>query len=279
MQNNTSARNTKISVLMSVYNGATTLAAAMDSVLCQSYENFEFIICDDASSDESWNILRRYEASDPRIKLLRNETNRGLGYSLNRCFAISQGKYIARQDADDISDPDRLKKTFDYLCQEKAPYVGCGVFVFDDKGIWSKRMYPEIITKHIIAQKNPFFHPTMLFRREVLESASGYRTVRYTKRTEDYDLVMRLAGKGIIGQNLQEYLYHVYEPTDAYKRHTVRTRWYEICTRIYGLHQMKSPLIDYIYLMKPIIMCMVPRFLRKYIKQLQWAIVKRKDQK
>ena len=260
-----------ISILMSVYNASATLEAAVESILNQTYTDFEFIVCDDASADNSLDILNRYAERDSRIRIIRNGTNLGLGASLNRCLAEANGEYIARQDADDISDPTRLEKTLDYLKANSLPYAACGVLIFDDGGVWSKRMFPEVITKHIIAQKNPFFHPTMLFKREVLEQANGYRVVKYTRRTEDYDLVMRLAGKGIIGQNLQEHLYSVYEPQDAYKRHTFKTRWYEIRTRLYGLKQMKSPITDYVYLIKPVIMALMPRPMIKKIKQVQWA--------
>lgn len=259
-----------VSILMSVYNAAPTLPAAMDSVLGQSFGDFEFIICDDASCDESWEILTAYAQKDSRIRLLKNERNLGLGASLNRCLAQARGEYIARQDADDISRPERLEKTLAYLQRHDLPYAACGVEVFDDSGVWNRRMFPEHITRHIIAQKNPFFHPTMVFKREALLLVEGYRPVYYTRRTEDYDLVMRLAGRGLIGRNLQEYLYLVYEPMDAYKRHTVKTRWYEIRTRLYGLRQMKSPPGDYIYLAKPAIMALMPRWLIKRIKQLQW---------
>lgn len=259
-----------ISILMSVYNGAETLEKAIDSILTQTLTDFEFIICNDASSDESITIIRRYAERDPRVIVLENERNLGLGASLNRCLAIAQGQYIARQDADDISSPDRLERTLNYLIQNDCPYVGCGVSVFDEGGIWNKRMFPEIITKHIIAQKNPFFHPTMIFKKDVIDSVGGYRPAPETRRTEDYDLVMRLAGKGIIGQNFQEYLYDVYEPMEAYSRHTLKTRWYEIVVRVKGLRTMKSPLKDYIYLAKPVIMAVMPRRLIKKIKQLQW---------
>lgn len=259
-----------ISVLMSVYNGAATLDKAIRSILTQTLADFEFIICDDASTDKSAGIIEHFAALDPRIRFIRNEKNLGLGASLNRCLAIAQGEYIARQDADDISAPDRLERTLDYLVINGCPYVGCGVSVFDEGGIWNKRMFPEIITKHIIAQKNPFFHPTMIFKKEVIDSVGGYRPAPETRRTEDYDLVMRLAGKGIIGQNFQEYLYDVYEPMDAYSRHTLKTRWYEIVVRVKGLRTMKSPLRDYIYLTKPVIMAIIPRRLVKKVKQLQW---------
>lgn len=260
----------RISILMSVYNGETTLSAAMDSILAQTLADFEFIVCDDGSQDRTWEILCGYEQRDVRIHLLRNEQNLGLGASLNRCLHIAKGRYIARQDADDISAPERLEKTLAYLQREDAPYAGCGVYIFDSSGVWSQRMFPERIDKHIIAQKNPFFHPTMLFKREVLEQAGGYRVSAQTRRTEDYDLVMRLAGQGVIGQNLQEYLYYVNEPLQAYRRHTLKTRWREVQVRLYGLRQMDSPLRDYVYVGKPIVMSMVPRRLLRYVKQLQW---------
>jgi len=259
-----------ISILMSVYNGETTLAAAMDSVLAQTFTDFELIVCDDGSQDRTWEILSEYEKKDPRVRTFQNARNEGLGASLNRCLQMAKGRYIARQDADDISAPERLEKTLAYLQKENAPYVGCGVYVFDDSGVWSRRMFPERIDKHIIAQKNPFFHPTMLFKREVLEQAGGYRVAPQTCRTEDYDLVMRLAGQEVVGRNLQEYLYYVNEPFQAYRRHTLKTRWYELQVRFYGLRQMQSPLRDYIYLGKPIIMCMIPRRLLRHVKQLQW---------
>ena len=193
-----------ISVLMSVYNGAATLEKAIDSVLNQTYQDLEFIICDDASTDGTWEILQRYEKLDKRVLCFQNQENIGLGASLNRCFEKSSGQYIARQDADYISDPNRLEKTINFLVSSPAPYVGCGVRVFDDDGVWSYRQYPKVITKHMIAQKNPFFHPTMMFRRSVLEQVSGYSEEKETRRTEDYDLVMRLASIGLIGENLQE---------------------------------------------------------------------------
>lgn len=259
-----------VSILMSVYNGEATLRTAVDSILAQTFTDFEFIICDDGSTDSTWEILCEYREKEGRIRILQNSQNLGLAASLNNCFTIAEGRYIARQDADDVSAPDRLERTLHYLQEEDAPYVGCGVCVFDDGGIWSRRLHPERITKHLIAQKNPFFHPTMLFKRETLEMAGGYRATAVTRRTEDYDLVMRLAAQGVIGQNLQEYLYYVYEPPEAYRRHTLRTRWCEVLVRWDGLHQMAAPLRDYIYLCKPLMMCMVPRDLLKQVKRLHW---------
>ena len=262
-----------ISVLMSVYNGAATLEKSVDSILNQTYQNLEFIICDDASTDETWEILQNYEKLDGRICCFQNQSNLGLGDSLNSCLERASGQYIARQDADDISDSDRLETTIMFLLSGTAPYVGCGVRIFEDSGIWSTRQYPQVITKHTIAQKNPYFHPTMLFRRDVLKCVNGYSEEKITRRTEDYDLIMRLAAIGLIGENLQEVLYSVYEPTDAYLRHTRKTRWYEIRVRWRGLHRMNAPAADYIYLAKPVIMGLVPKCLLKPVKWLQWNLL------
>ena len=259
-----------VSVLMSVYNGASTLEKAAASVLTQTYRDLELILCDDASTDDTWRIMQRIAASDARVTIFQNETNLGLGASLNRCLSRAQGEYIARQDADDLSDPDRIERTLDFLLSSGAPYAACGVRVFDDSGVWSMRQFPQKITKHIIAQKNPFFHPTMIFRRAVIESVNGYRAAPETRRTEDYDLVMRLAAQGDIGENLQEILYSVYEPQEAYLRHNAKTRLYEVRVRARGLRVMGSPVSDYIYLVKPLIMACVPRGMMRSVKRLQW---------
>ena len=268
-----------VSVLMSVYNGASTLEKAAASILAQTYRDLELILCDDASTDDTWRIMQRIAASDARVTIFQNETNLGLGASLNRCLSHAQGEYIARQDADDLSDPDRIERTLDFLLSSGAPYAACGVRVFDDSGVWSTRQFPQKITKHIIAQKNPFFHPTMIFRRAVIESVNGYRAAPETRRTEDYDLVMRLAAAGEIGENLQAILYSVYEPQEAYLRHNAKTRLYEVRVRARGLRAMGSPASDYIYLVKPFIMACVPRGMMRSVKRLQWKWQSRNGKK
>ena len=268
-----------VSVLMSVYNGASTLEKAAASILAQTYRDLELILCDDASTDGTWRIMQRIAASDARVTIFQNETNLGLGASLNRCLSRAGGEYIARQDADDLSDPDRIERTMDFLLSSGAPYAACGVRVFDDSGVWSTRQFPQKITKHIIAQKNPFFHPTMIFRRAVIESMNGYRAAPETRRTEDYDLVMRLAAAGEIGENLQAILYSVYEPQEAYLRHNAETRLYEVRIRARGLRAMGSPASDYIYLVKPLIMACVPRGMMRSVKRLQWKWQSRNGKK
>ena len=267
-----------VSVLMSVLNGEKTLDESISSILNQTFEDFEFIICDDASVDGTGRILESWRERDPRIVLIRNEKRMGLAASLNRCLALAKGAYIGRQDADDVSDPTRLEKTLAYLIENDLPYAGCGVRITDDGGVWSRRLYPEFITRHDIVKANPFFHPTLVLRREVMDGVGGYRVSEETSRTEDYDLIMRLAAKGIVGRNLQAYLYDVREPRGEYAlKHRRATRLREFRTRLRGYRLMKVPLREYVYLLKPLALCAVPLGLLTRLKKFQWILKNRSN--
>ena len=100
----------KVSVVMSVHNGSHYLHEAVESILNQTFTDFEFITIDDFSTDSSWEILTKYADQDQRIKLFKNEENLGLTKSLNKGLKLAQGDYIARQDADDVSLPERFEK-------------------------------------------------------------------------------------------------------------------------------------------------------------------------
>jgi glycosyltransferase involved in cell wall biosynthesis len=103
----------KISILMPVYNGEKYLREAIDSILNQTFTDFEFLIVDDGSTDNSVEIINSYQNS--RINLVKNDKNEGLVYTLNRGLSLAKGEYIARMDCDDISLPERLKKQIDFL--------------------------------------------------------------------------------------------------------------------------------------------------------------------
>ena len=260
-----------VSVIMSILNGEYTMNRAIDSILNQTYREIELIICDDGSSDATWQRLQEYRQRDARIALLSNENTMGLAASLNRCLRLAKGEYIARQDADDYSDPERIEKTLAYLRRRALPFAACGVRISGETGIWSRRMYPEEITRHEIIKHNPFFHPTMVFKKSALEAVGGYRVAPETRRTEDYDLVMRLAAEQMIGQNLQEYLYEVSEPQSEYKKkHRRITRWYEFRTRLFGYKKMKVPIGEYVYAFKPLLLCCIPLSMLSFLKRIQW---------
>ena len=107
---------------MSVYNGERYLRPAVESILNQSYPDFEFIVIDDGSADNSRNILAEYAVQDSRLRIIPNETNLGLTRSLNKAIGLAHGRYLGRQDADDISLPQRLERQVAFL--NAHPEVG-----------------------------------------------------------------------------------------------------------------------------------------------------------
>ena len=182
-----------VSVLMPVSNGELYLREAVESILNQTFSDFEFLIIDDGSTDSTWEILGSYD--DPRIHLVQNEDNIGLIRSLNRGLGLARGKYIARMDADDVSLPERLVLQVNFLdAHPEIGVLGCGVWVIDGCGNPSHiRRFPAehgVIKWHLCFDV-PIAHPTVMMRREVVARAGGYRTDMV--HAEDYDLWRRLS--------------------------------------------------------------------------------------
>ena len=186
-----------ISVIMPVYNGEKYLRQAIESILAQTFSDFEFLIIDDGSSDGSAEILREYQVRDPRIIVHTQKENAGIITALNNGINLARGEYIARMDADDISLPERLERQVEFL--ETHPEVSVlsgSIQVIDQQGNRiSTRNLPR--TKNLIIWSLCFFcpivHPAVMVRREVLINIGGYRTV--WSHAEDYDLWERLSGK------------------------------------------------------------------------------------
>lgn len=133
---------------MGVYNAEKTIKRCIDSILNQTYENWEFIICNDGSSDGTLNILNEYQKTDSRIKVISNKSNKKLAVSLNRCLKYAKGKYIARMDADDESLPQRLEVEVDFLERhEQVDLVGCNRIIFDEQGEYGIRKVKEYPTR------------------------------------------------------------------------------------------------------------------------------------
>ena len=167
-----------VSVLMPVYNGEPYLREAVESILNQTFADFEFIIIDDGSTDSTWQILTTYAAQDPRIVLIRSEENVGLTKSLNKGLALARGKYIARQDADDVSLPQRLEKQMLYVVQHpQVVLLGTWCQSINEVGNQSGCFHPPTTHQAILdyfAAQNPFAHSSVLFRRAPVQEIGGY---------------------------------------------------------------------------------------------------------
>lgn len=187
--------STEVSVIMSVYNGEKYLVDAIDSILNQTFTDLEFIIVNDGSTDRSSEILSQKAFEDARILVLDNESNLGLTKSLNRALDKSVGKFIARQDADDVSDSSRLKRQLSVLSDNpEIGLVGTSVQIIDENGLVG-RIYPALVHDTDIRWqmlfRNVFKHSSIVVRSEIINS-HGIRYNEQLVYAQDYELWSRV---------------------------------------------------------------------------------------
>jgi len=248
-----------ISVIMATYNNANLICIALESINKQSLDDVELIVCDDCSTDGTWELLQQVKEKFNISILLRNPINKGLAYSLNRCIQYSHGDYIARMDADDWCECNRLEKELVFLKNHKEyDLVGtlC-MFVYDDDKKY-KFKKPEIPDKSILPLKNPFIHPTIMIRRYALDKLGGYTVSTHTRRCEDLDLWYRFFELGLKGYNIQEYLYYKKQSIDNYKKRTVKDSINIFFTHINGIKRLNMKWYKYLLAIKPILSSIIP---------------------
>lgn len=187
-----------VSVLMTAYNAENYIELAIQSILDQTYENFEFIIIEDCSKDNTWSIIQEYAKKDKRIIVLKNDANLNAGRSSNKGLKLCKGKYIVRMDADDWSFPYRVEKQVNFM--EKNPKVvvsgGAMIICNQDLNEITEREYPqthEEIEK-LILRLNPVPHPASIWRKEAIDRTSGYPPKLGI--SEDYALTLDIAQHG-----------------------------------------------------------------------------------
>jgi glycosyltransferase involved in cell wall biosynthesis len=184
-----------LSVVMPVRNAAPYLDASMASILAQTYEDFEFVICDDGSTDGSREALRAWKAKDARIRLFESDVMLGPAGSSNRVVQESRGRFVARMDADDISHPDRLRRQVDVLLSHPGiDLVGTLWDLIDEGGSRVRRADRWRLARRSFFA--PFPHPSVLFRRVAFDEVGGYR--ESCAYWEDVDLYLRMARRGRI---------------------------------------------------------------------------------
>lgn len=203
----------KVTVLMPVLNAAEYLHHAVESILSQSYDDFEFIIIDDCSTDLSWDILKSY--NDRRIRIYRNSENIGIARVLNRGLEMALGQYVARMDADDVSLPSRLLRQAEVLDNDaRIDLVATNIQYIDSSGcVISPPCLPSSVspamTHWLLYWENPIPHPSVMFRARVVKAWGGYSATQEVG--EDYELWLRLRHECtmvIIGEVLLYYRQH-----------------------------------------------------------------------
>jgi len=190
--------NVSVTVLMPAYNAEKHISMAIESILGQTFKDFEFIITDDGSKDKTWKIIQEYAKTEERIVSIRNEKNLKLAGVFNQGIQLAHGKYIVRMDSDDWSYPTRLEKQFEFM--ENNPevvIVGSKVDICDEdlEKIYTRNygLNDREIRKKIF-RYSPFCHPAIMVRKNALQSCGGYDPLLILG--EDYDMYFRLGKKG-----------------------------------------------------------------------------------
>jgi glycosyltransferase EpsE len=252
----------RVSVIMGIYNtnNEPMVKLAINSILNQTYTNFEFIICDDGSTDGTYELVKNITSHDDRVIIIKNEINKGLASTLNNCLKVAKGEYIARMDADDISMPNRLERQIAFLDgNPKYDLVGSNAVLFGEKGDWGYRNTLEYPDKSSFLFGTPFLHPSIIIRNSVMKDLGGYRVNKETLRCEDYDLFMRLYATNRKGYNIQENLFKFRENQEAYKRRKYKYRLDEAKVRYKGFKQLGLLPRGLLYTMKPLIVGLIPQ--------------------
>ena len=262
----------KVSVIMGIYNCANTLEEAIDSLKFQTYQNFEVIMCDDGSKDNTAEIAQRYVDLEPqRFVLLKNEKNLGLNKTLNRCLEIAKGEYIARMDGDDVSLPERFEKEVQAL--EEHPefaVVSTPMMYFDENGVWKTGKAIEFPQKKDFIKHSPFFcHAPCMIRKNVFLEVGGYSEDNRTLRFEDCHLWYKIYAEGYKGFNLMEPLYMMRDDHNAFKRRTFSSRLNASYVKYVGFKMNHMPWYTYIYVvqsfLKNLILGIIPRGVYMYL--------------
>ncbi|MCA0930927.1 glycosyltransferase [Lutimonas saemankumensis] len=260
----------KVSVIMSVFNCEKFLTTAIESILQQSFADFEFIIFDDASTDGSGKIIKSYAEADDRVIAIFNTENQGLTKNLNKGIAMSKAVYIARMDADDIALPNRLSRQVEYLDKNThIDIVGSSAIDIDENGNQlQKRQAPESHQEIIklLPKANPMIHSTVVFRRKSLEKIEFYNESYRT--TQDYEMWFRAAGNGMIFCNLSEILLLYRMDNNYHRRKSIRYRLYDCKLRLESFKYLGIPKYKYYYALIPIILGLLPEKVYDSVKKL-----------
>ena len=258
-----------ISIIMGIYNCSATLEEALDSIIAQTYRDWELIMCDDGSTDSTYEVASRYirEHSDYKIKLLRHKCNQGLNRTLNDCLKEVQGEFVARMDADDISLPARLEKELKAFEEDpKLSIVSCPMIYFDENGDWGKgvckKAYPN---KENLVYGTIHAHAPCLVRTEAFQAVGGYSEGKRLLRVEDWHLWIKMYASGRYGINLSEPLYKMRDDQLATKRRKFRYRLNEAYMSKLAVKTFNLPKVKYLYSLRFVIVGLLPMPVYNYL--------------
>lgn len=256
----------RISVLMGIYNCASTLPQALDSLLNQTFKEFQIILCDDGSQDETFEVAEKYASKYHNIVLLRNDVNRGLNYTLNKCLDYVDTEYVARMDGDDLCDPMRFEKEINFLDNHpEYALVSTNMHYFDDDGVFFTGHREGEPTMESYLYESPFCHAPCMARTEAFKTVGGYSDFDLVRRVEDYHLWMKMRTAGYRGYNLPEALYSMRDDRNAAVRRNPKARRNEAYVKYQIWKNFHLPWYKIIYCARPLILAYMPNWLYTYL--------------
>ncbi len=249
-----------ISVIMGIYNCGDTLSEAIECIVNQTFSDWELIMCDDGSNDDTYEIAISYKEKYPeKIIVLQNEKNRGLNYTLNKCLKQAKGKYIARMDGDDRCDKERFAIEINVL--EKEPeiaIVSTDMEFFDESGVWGKISHPEYPVPEDFVKESPFCHAPCMVKREAYMKVKGYSVSDKLLRVEDYHLWIKMYKCGYRGKNIHKCLYQMRDDRNAYSRRSFKNRLNEYYVKRLAIRTFRLKKWNYLLALRPIIVGLLP---------------------
>lgn len=259
---------TRISVLMGIYNCAATLPEALDSLYAQTYKDFQIIMCEDGSSDNTYEVAKDYASKYDNIILIQNECNKGLNYTLNRCLALADTELIARMDGDDISMPDRFEVEVKFLDEHPDfGVVSTPCTYFDENGIFRiNRGRGEVKSEHFI-RRTPISHAPCMARTEVFKKVGGYTVDDKLLRVEDYHLWFKIFSSGYKLCQMEESRYLVRDNRNAIARRNWKARRNEMYVKHIGYKMIGLPWYYQVYALEPFILYCLPLSVYRYLHQ------------
>lgn len=257
-----------VSVIMPMYNPKENeLRLSIESILNQTYKNFELIIIDDCSINGSVNIVKEYMKDNDKIILLHNEKNSGIEITLNTGILNSKSDYIVRMDSDDIAYPNRIETEMNFLIKHpEYDFIGSRVDFFNDNdGIFRTTSFFGEVKKEDFLKGTPFIHPTMILKKSALVKV-GYYPISY--RTEDYLLQMKLIANGFRGYIIEDICLKYRQDENNINRLNKKQRINEMKVKIKGFRMMKIKWYQYIWVLKPFLAMITPkRLIQMYQKK------------
>ena len=217
-----------VTVIMSCFNSENFIEDAVNSITNQSFRDFEFLIMDDGSLDNTYKIIQNLSYEDRRIKIYQNDKNIGLTKSLNLLIKEARGEFIVRQDADDISYVDRLKSQIDILSKSKFSACTTRAKIMDTNYIKPKYTY-FLPKKMVIKFKNPFIHGTLAIKKQVLNELGNYDENFYF--AQDYKLFSKMIEQGYKIKYLSSVLYEINMKDNISSNFLKQQNYYANCVK------------------------------------------------